>query len=258
MLLLVRVGQLHRLALAQIGQGGANGCLALLLGLHVHGGEAGEFQAGMGGTEQMGGSGDVDGHAVVSGAGHLTGDEPAPDELVQLVLLRRQALAHGVRVQVHVGGTDGLVGVLSAGLGLKGAGGLRIELGAVVVDDIGLGGLQRVVREPQGVGTHIGDETDRALTGDVDALIELLGDGHGAAGGHVQLPAGLLLKGGGGEGGRRLALLLRPPDAGDHKGVGLDVLQDGVHLLLVGKLRLLLALPVVMRLELAGQGGDAV
>ena len=258
MLLLVGIGQLHRLALAQVGQGGANGGLALLLGLHIHGGEAGEFQAGVGGTEQMGGSGDINGHAVVSGVGHLTGDEPAPDELVQLVLLRRQTLAHSVRVQVHIRGTDGLVGVLSAGLGLEGAGGLRIKFRAIVVDDIGLGSLQRIVREPQGVGTHIGDKTDCALTGDVDALVELLGDGHGAAGSHVQLPAGLLLEGGGGEGGRRLALLFRPADAGDHKGVGLDVLQDGVHLLLIGKLLFLFALPVVVRLEPAGQGGDAV
>ena len=257
-LLLVRVCQLYGLALAQIGQGGADGRFALLLGLHVHRGEACKFQAGVGGAEQMGGGGDVDGHAVIPGVCHLAGDEPAPDELVQLVLLRCQALAHGVRVQVHVSGTDGLVGVLSAGLGLEGAGGLRIELGAVVVDDIGLGRLQRIVREPQGVGTHIGDKTNGALTGDVDALVELLGDGHGAAGSHVQLPAGLLLEGGGGEGGRRLALLLRPADAGDHKGIGLDVLQDGVHLLLIGKLRLLLALPVVMSLEPAGQGGDAV
>ena len=91
----------------------------------------------MGGTEQMGGSGDINGHAVVSGVGHLTGDEPAPDELVQLVLLRRQTLAHSVRVQVHIRGTDGLVGVLSAGLGLEGAGGLRIKFRAIVVDDIG-------------------------------------------------------------------------------------------------------------------------
>ena len=66
-LLLVGIGQLHRLALAQVGQGGANGGLALLLGLHIHGGEAGEFQAGVGGTEQMGGSGDINGHAVVYG-----------------------------------------------------------------------------------------------------------------------------------------------------------------------------------------------
>ena len=54
--LLVGIGQLYGLALAQVGQGGADGGLALLvLALHIHGGEAGEFQAGVGGTEQMGG-----------------------------------------------------------------------------------------------------------------------------------------------------------------------------------------------------------
>ena len=67
-LLLVGIGQLHGLALAQVGQGGANcGLVLLVLALHIHGGEAGEFQAGVGGTEQMGARGDINGHAVVYG-----------------------------------------------------------------------------------------------------------------------------------------------------------------------------------------------
>ena len=37
----------------------------------------------------------------------------------------------------------------------------------------------------------VGKQAHRALPGDVHALVELLGNGHGPPGGHAQLPAGL-------------------------------------------------------------------
>src|SRR5699024_8747363 len=70
-------------------------------------------------------------------------------------------------------------------------------------------------------------------------------DGHGPPGGHVQLPAGLLLKGGGGEGGRGGALLVLTLHALDGEG---GVLNGGdllVNLLLGVQLPLLSVLPVV-------------
>ena len=53
---------------------------------------------------------------------------------------------------------------------------------------------------------------------DVHALVELLGDGHGAPGGHVQLPGGLLLEGGGDEGGRRGTVLVLALDLTHREG----------------------------------------
>ena len=46
--------------------------------------------------------------------------------------------------------------------------------------------------EPQGVGTHISDKAHGALALNVNALVKLLGDGHGAPGGHGEFPGGLL------------------------------------------------------------------
>ena len=83
------------------------------------------------------------------------------------------------------------MGVLGAGLGL-----VAVGLGVIVTvaaGDEGLGRGQGLLADPQGVGTHIGDEAHGALALDVHALVQLLGDGHGAAGGHVQLAGRLLL-----------------------------------------------------------------
>ena len=90
---------------------------------------------GVGGAEQMGAGVDVDGQTVVDGVGHLAGQEAAPDQLVEPVLLLRQALAHQLRGQFHVGGADGLVGILCVGLGLKAAGLGRIIVCAVAGHD---------------------------------------------------------------------------------------------------------------------------
>ena len=49
---------------------------------------------------------------------HLAGDEPVPDELVQPVLVGGQLLADRGGLQHGAGGTDRLMGVLRAGLGL--------------------------------------------------------------------------------------------------------------------------------------------
>ena len=126
----------------------------------------------------MGACADLHADAVVDGIGHLAGQEAAPDQAVQPVLLTGQG---------RIGGADGLVGVLRSGLGLIDAGGCGvIALAVAGADDIpGLGlGLRR---DAEGVGTHVGDEAHGALAGDIHALVQLLGDGHGAAEGHVQL-----------------------------------------------------------------------
>ena len=248
--------QLQGLPLLQIGQGGLERLLLLVLPLHVHGGVAGELEGRVGGPEGVSRGGHLDGHAVVHGGGHLAGQEAAPDELVELILLGGEGLLDVLRGQVHVGGPDGLVGVLGAGFGLVDPGLAGVVVRAVAGEDEVLRGGGGLVGQAEGVGTHIGDETHGALPLDVHALIELLGDGHGPPGRHVELAAGLLLEGGGDEGGRGVALLVLPLDAGDGEGGVLHRLHDGVDLRLAVQLHLLLP-AVEAGLELPQVGGDA-
>ena len=183
----------HLLALLQRRQGRVLLLLVVVPALLIYGGIAGEFQVAGGAPQGMGTGGDLHGDAVIHGVGHLAGQEAAPDQSVETVLLRRQVALHLLRRQRRVGGTDGLVGVLGSGLGLvlpgySGAIG-RAVAGLYQLAGLGLG----LVGDTQRVGTHIGDQTHGALAGDVHALIQLLGDGHGPTGRHIQLAGGLLL-----------------------------------------------------------------
>ena len=73
------------------GRGDVALLLLLVLALFIDGGEAGKFQAGSGwpGTDVARASMSMD-TAVVDGVGHLAGQEAAPDQLVEPVLLRGQ------------------------------------------------------------------------------------------------------------------------------------------------------------------------
>ena len=179
--------QHHGLALGQLRQRGLLLLLLIVAALLVHGGVAGELQVAGGAAEAVGARADLHADAVVDGIGHLAGQEAAPDQAVQPVLLAGEVALHLLRRQGRIGGTDGLVGVLRSGLGLIDAGGRGvIALAVAGADDIsGLGLSLR--RDAEGVGTHVGDEAHGALAGNIHALVQLLGDGHGAAGGHVQL-----------------------------------------------------------------------
>ena len=188
----------------------------------------------------MSGALGIDAHRIVFGAGHLAGHKAAPDQAVELVLLGGQVAADRLRVQPDIGGPDGLMGVLGLPLGLEAAGAAVVVFFSVAPDDEVLGGVQRVLGQAQGVGTHIGDEADHALALDLHALVELLGDGHGAPGGHVELAGGLLLEGGGDEGRRGIALLHCPLDAGNGKFLVLDVGDNGIDLRLAVQLALFL------------------
>ena len=240
MLLGLELLQRQRLPLLQVGQGGLDLLLVLVLALHVHGGEAGKFQGGVIGPEAVARGLHLDGHAVIDGGGHLTGQKPAPNQLVEPVLFAGQILLDVLRGQAHVGGPDGLVGVLGPGFGLVMPGLVRIIVLAVAVDDQLPGGRQGLLRQAQGVGTHIGDEAHGALALDVHALVELLGHRHGPPGRHAQLAAGLLLEGGGDEGRRGIAGLVLALDALHGKGGRLHGVADGPDLLLAAELLLLL------------------
>ena len=114
---------------------------------------------------------------------------------------------------------------------------------------------QRVVRDARGIGTDIGHQTQRAHTLDVHALIKLLGDLHGLAGGEVQLARGLLLQVGGGERRRGVLLALALLHAAHGE---LDVHQLGQH---AGRLRFALELALfaggsgVAGVEFTASGG---
>ena len=105
-----------------------------------------------------------------------------------------------------------------------------IVLLTVAAHDKLLSGGNGLFADAERVGTHIGDQTHGTLALNIHALVKLLGDSHGAAGGHGQLAAGLLLHGGGGKGGRGRTVLIRPLHGLDGKDGILRLLYHGFHL----------------------------
>ena len=193
-LLLVEALQCKVLPLGERRQGRDLLLLFVVVRFLVHGGVAGEFQAACAGAELVRTGDDLDRNAVVHGVRHLACDKAAPNEPVKAVLLAREVALQSLGREVHVRGADRLVRVLCAGLGLEAAGGRGVIVLAVASENKALGRGERLLADAQRVGTHIGDQAHGALAGNVHALVELLGDGHCAARGHVELTAGLLLE----------------------------------------------------------------
>ena len=100
--------------------------------------------------------------------------------------------------------------------------------------DVAFGGGGSLVRDAQRVGTHIGDQTHRAMPGDVHAFIQRLSCPHGAGGGKAVAAAGLLLQGGGDEGRRGHPVALALFQLAHHIVFALQRGEDAVRLLLVG------------------------
>ena len=117
---------------------------------------------------------------------------------------------------------------------------IAAEPGADVIP----GRSQRVVRHPQGVGTHVRDQTGQALALDLHAFVELLGHHHGALRCHRQLAGGFLLQSRRDEGRRRRPLFLGFFHSFDPIGLPLDGLQHLVGLLLAVQFHLALAIAV--------------
>ena len=178
--------QVDGLTLVQVGQRSAALLLFLVLPLLIHGGVAGKAQLAAVGAEEIAGALGVDDDVVVYGVCHLRGGEAPPDQAVQAVLLGGEILFHALGRQRHHARPDGLVRVLRGGVGFIAAGRAGVIRLAVAAADEGGGVGQRVLRQAQRVGSHVGDEADGALALDVDALIELLRHGHGLARGHAK------------------------------------------------------------------------
>ena len=244
MLLLLDIGGKRLLPHCEIRQRRADGLLLIVPSLFVNGNKAGKAQTLVAGTEHMSGAHGVNGHGVINGAGHLRRKEAAPDELVELILIGGQTGTHPLRLQLHMGRPDGLVGVLSARLGLEYVVLAVIILASVAAADKSGGGVHSLVGKPQGVGTHIGNQTGGAFPCHVHAFIQLLGDHHGLFRREAQLPGRLLLQGGGGKGRCGIALLLRFFDVGNVEFLPVDVADHRKGLFFIFQLPLLFLAPV--------------
>ena len=124
--------------------------------------------------------------------------------------------------------------------------------------DLGPHLRDRIVGDAHRVGAHVGDEPHR-LAHELDALVELLGHGHGAFHRESQLAGRLLLQGAGDEGRRCPPPLLAVLDRLDGEGRFPQGRGDAVGRLLVGDLELLALVLQQARLEgdLAVVGGVA-
>src|SRR5438874_13817289 len=97
-------------------------------------------------------------------------------------------------------------------------GGRRDEVAAKALGykaaDVGDRSLRQVGR----IGAHISDQADAAGTTQLDALVELLRQGHRTAGAVAESPRSLLLEGAGREWRRRAPMLVAAADGLD--GIG--------------------------------------
>ncbi len=174
---------------------------------------------------QIGGAilgGDFNGRPRQTGGFHLRGRGPLPDQIVKTLLL-------GIEIDRHIPGQAGKIrrpdrfmgflGIL--GLAAVGARLSRHVFRAEFLSDDVAGGGDRLGRHLHAVGPHIGDHTHRFAI-DVETLVQALGNLHGAPGAKTQFAGGLLLQGGGGEGGRWIAPGRLGLDPGDGKIAGLQ------------------------------------
>src|SRR5262249_25012435 len=135
------------------------------------------------------------------GGFHLARDHAQPNELVEPRLVVIEKRFHLARSAPDVGWPDRLVRllrVLCLALVLARRG--RHIVAAVTAADQAAGGGERLLRDVDAVGAHIGNEAD-GLAVDVDAFIESLRDAHGVGGREPELAACFLLQSlGGGRG----------------------------------------------------------
>ena len=159
----------------------------------------------------------VDGRALELRALHLAGDRARPDEFVELRLLGLEVAGDVAGALRHVGRTDRFVRLLRV-LGLGGVfarRGRHVIVAEILGDDASRR-RNRLGREIDAVGAHIGNEAGRAVA-DIDAFVEALRNLHGARRRETELPRRLLLQGRSGERRIRVALDRLRFDRGDRE-----------------------------------------
>src|SRR6185437_1451853 len=151
----------------------------------------------------------VHGNRVEYGRRHLTGHGTLPNQGIQPKLVELELLLDVPRQNARGRRADRLVrllGILRFGAKnprFLGEPGLAVQLHDDLADL-----ADGFLRQVEGVGAHVGDESDLALA-DVDALVQLLGDAHGLLRAEAQFARGFLLQRGGREGRGGIALALR-------------------------------------------------
>ena len=110
---------------------------------------------------------------------HLARDCALPDQRVETQLVRVQRPRHLLRRQLHVRGTDRFVGFLRILVGAAEEVGLLGEvLVAEALADVRAHRVQGLAGDVRRVRTHVRDQTDGSLAGNVHTLIELLRGTH--------------------------------------------------------------------------------
>ena len=153
----------------------------------------------------------ADARRIPFGVGRLAGHEALPDQPVELELLVTERGGDAVGLPGGVGRPDRLVGLLGALVGARIHPRLLGHVGrSMPLLEVAAGHVDRLAREVRGVGSHVGDQAHAAFVGQVDALVELLGDPHRAVSRHAEAARGGLLQGARNE--RRIGLRPRPRD----------------------------------------------
>ncbi len=200
--------------------------LGVVTPLRVDGREAVEERPGGARAEQVRAGHQVDRRRLELLLLHLAGEGSLPDQAVEAGLVAAQDAGERLRVARERRRADRLVGLLGA-LGLRAVDPtLRHRVGIAEAGRDHLAGLAHgLAGHRHRVGAHVGDQAHVAVRC-VDALVQLLGDGHRALGAEAELAAGLLLERRRREGRRGAALALPRPDLDDQRPAhpqGLDV-----------------------------------
>ena len=165
---------------------------------------------------------DAGGRLLEFSIGHLGGDGALPDQVIELLLLR--CARDGV--VADVGGTDGLVSLLSALAGGAVMAHLEVTLPDVLLDFLA-DGTQCQVAQVDRVGTHVGNET---------FFVQALSQSHRLLDREAELAGGFLLQGAGGERRRRGALERLDGHVGHLELCLLAVLQERGGGVMVGQM----------------------
>ena len=138
---------------------------------------------------------DVHRDLVEAGLGHLRGDGALPDQAVQAALVAVEHAPHVVGAPRRARRTDRLVRFLGSPLLLFVVArlGQRVLRTVQLLDDVRDVG-QSLLGDVDRVGTHVGDQTDLTLPGEVDTLVQALGELHGLPGREAELSRRLLLQ----------------------------------------------------------------
>ena len=137
----------------------------------------------------------IDGCLVELGGLHLAGNGALPDQVIEALLVIIEVVADFLRRAADIGWADGLVSLLRVGSrGAVDPRAVRQIPVAETLADLASHRGQSLASKLHAVCPHIGDQAGR-LRPDIHALIQLLGDLHGAAGREAELAGRFLLQG---------------------------------------------------------------